>query len=341
MRAAAKNCPGASALLGTSGLTVRRAPVLISHTSLDTISPANMRPRRRPELRVYTELILQAIVTGILLGGVYSLICVGLTLTFGVMRIINFAHGEFLMVAMYGTYFFTQAFHTESYFAVIAMLPGLFLFGIFVFHLLVRPILGAEPLNQMLLLVGLSLVLQNGALALFSPDTRSVQSALAYSKIEFGDVIVSMPKLIACVVSVAITLALYWLLQFTELGRRIRAAASDRETAALMGINVNRVNLLAFGIGVGSLGIAGPVMMPIFYIVPNIGSFFILIAFVVVVLGGIGNFMGALFASFIVAIAESLGALFMPGSTAPVLPFLLFILVLLFKPEGLFAAPAR
>ena len=101
---------------------------------------------------MYTELILQAIVTGILLGGVYSLICVGLTLTFGVMRIINFAHGEFLMVAMYGTYFFTQAFHTESYFAVIAMLPGLFLFGIFVFHLLVRPILGAEPLNQMLLL---------------------------------------------------------------------------------------------------------------------------------------------------------------------------------------------
>ena len=105
-----------------------------------------------------------------------------------------------------------------------------------------------------------------------------------------------------------------------------------------MGINVNRVNLLAFGIGVGCLGIAGPVMMPVFYVVPNIGTFFILIAFVVVVLGGIGNFMGALVASFVVAIAESLGALFMPGSTAPVLPFLLFILVLLFKPEGLFGA---
>ena len=282
------------------------------------------------------DLILQAVVTGILLGGVYSLICVGLTLTFGVMRIINFAHGEFLMIAMYGTYFFSQTFKLEPYAAVIVTLPGLFLLGVLVFHTLVRPILGAEPLNQMLLLVGVSLLLQNGALALFSADTRSVQSALLYSKIELGEVIVGMPRLIAFAVSIAITLALYWLLRFTELGRRIRAAASDRETAALMGINVNRVNLIAFGIGVGCLGIAGPVMMPVFYIVPNIGTFFILIAFVVVVLGGIGNFMGALVASFVVAIAESLGALFMPGSTAPVLPFLLFVLVLLFKPEGLF-----
>jgi branched-chain amino acid transport system permease protein len=219
---------------------------------------------------------------------------------------------------------------------VLVVLPGLFILGVLVFHFLVRPILGAEPLNQMLLLVGLSLVLQNGALSLFSADTRSVQSAIAYSKIELGEVIVGIPRLIAFAVSVMITLALYWLLRSTELGRRIRAVASDRETAALMGINVNRVNLLAFGIGVGCLGIAGPVMMPVFYVVPNIGTFFILIAFVVVVLGGIGNFMGTMVASFVVAIAESLGALFMPGSTAPVLPFLLFILVLLFKPEGLF-----
>lgn len=282
------------------------------------------------------DLILQAIVTGLLLGGVYCLICAGLTLTFGVMKIINFAHGEFLMIAMYGAYFFSQYFHAEAYTSVVVVLPGLFILGVLVFHFLVRPILGAEPLNQMLLLVGLSLVLQNGALSLFSADTRSVQSAIAYSKIELGEVIVSIPRLIAFAVSVIITLALYWLLRSTELGRRIRAAASDRETAALMGINVNRVNLLAFGIGVGCLGIAGPVMMPVFYVVPNIGTFFILIAFVVVVLGGIGNFLGAMVASFVVAIAESLGALFMPGSTAPVLPFLLFILALLFKPEGLF-----
>jgi branched-chain amino acid transport system permease protein len=285
---------------------------------------------------VNLDLILQAIVTGVLLGGVYCLICVGLTLTFGVMGIINFAHGEFLMIAMYGAYFFSQFFHTEAYTSVVVDLPGLFILGVAVFHFLIRPILGVEPLNQMLLLVGLSLVLQNGALALFSADTRSIQSAITYSKIELGEVIVGIPRLIAFSVSVIITLALYWLLRSTELGRRIRAAASDRETAALMGINVNRVNLIAFGIGVGCLGIAGPVMMPVFYVVPNIGTFFILIAFVVVVLGGIGNFIGAMVASFVVAIAESLGALFMPGSTAPVLPFLLFILVLLFKPEGLF-----
>ena len=288
-----------------------------------------------------SNLILQAIATGFLLGGIYSLICVGLTLTFGVMRIINFAHGEFLMVAMYATYFFTIAFKTEPYVAVVLVLPGLFVVGMITFHVLIRPIMSAEPLNQMLLLVGLSMVLQNGALALFSPDTRSVQSSLLYAKLELGEIIIGMPMLIAFAVSILITLALYWQLRATELGRRIRAAASDREAAELMGINVNRVNMVAFGIGIGCLGIAGPVMMPVFYIVPNIGTFFILMAFVVVVLGGLGNFVGALLASFLVAIAESLGALYMPGSTAPVLPFLLFIVVLLFKPQGLFGRRAR
>ena len=288
-----------------------------------------------------SALILQAIVSGLLLGGVYSLICVGLTLTFGVMRIINFAHGEFLMVAMYATYFFAVGFKTESYVAIIVVLPGLFLFGVLVFHFLIRPIQSRDPLNQMLLLVGLSLVLQNGALALFSPDTRALQSSLLYSKVELGDVIIGMPMLIAFAVSILITLALYWQLRFTELGRMIRAAASDRGAAELMGINVNRVNTLAFGIGIGCLGIAAPLMMPVYYVVPDIGTFFILIAFVVVVLGGLGNFVGAMLASFLVAVAQSIGALFMPGSTAPVLPFVLFVLVLLFKPEGLFGRPAR
>jgi branched-chain amino acid transport system permease protein len=288
-----------------------------------------------------STLVLQAIVSGFLLGGVYSIICVGLTLTFGVMRIINFAHGEFLMVAMYATYFFCVGFRVEPYTAIILVLPGLFLFGILIFHFLIRPIQSREPLNQMLLLVGLSLVLQNGALALFSPDTRAVQSSLLYSKVELGQVIIGLPMLIAFGVSILITLALYWQLRFTELGRKIRAAASDRGAAELMGINVNRVNMLAFGIGIGCLGIAGPVMMPAYYVVPDIGTFFILIAFVVVVLGGLGNFVGAMLASFLVAITQSIGALFMPGSTAPVLPFLLFILVLLFKPEGLFARRAR
>ena len=287
------------------------------------------------------DLLLQAIVTGLLLGGVYSLICVGLTLTFGVMRIINFAHGEFLMLAMYAAYFFATVLKMESYASVVVVLPLLFVVGVLTFHVLIRPILKSDPLNQMLMLVGLSLVLQNGALALFSADTRSVQSSLLYSKFEFGEVIVGLPMFIAFAVSVLITLVLYWLLQFTELGRRIRAAASDREAAQLMGINVTRINMLAFGIGIACLGIAGPVMMPVFYVVPNIGTFFILIAFVVVVLGGLGNFVGALLASFLVAIAESVGALFMPGSTAPVLPFILFILVLLLKPEGLFGARAR
>src|SRR3989441_633676 len=186
---------------------------------------------RRPVLPV----VLQAIVSGILLGGIYSLICVGLTLTFGVMRIINFAHGEFLMVGMYATYFFAQAFHTESYAALPVVLPGLFVFGVLVYHLLVRPILGAEPLNQMLLLVGFSLVLQNAALALFSPDARSLQSAISLAKLEAGSVIVSVPKLIAFGASLVITSRPYWLLRAPGLGRPIRAAGPDRGAAAPRG----------------------------------------------------------------------------------------------------------
>lgn len=286
------------------------------------------------------DLVLQALATGVMLGGVYALICVGLTLTFGVMRIINFAHGELLMISMYTTYFFVQLFGSEAYWAVVVTVPLLFLLGLGTYQLFVRPLVRADPLNGMLLLVGLSLILQNGALALFSPDTRSVGSALLYAKVEVGEVILGVPKLIAFGTSVAISLGLYWLLLRTELGRRIRAAASDPGAAALMGINVNRVNLLAFGLGAACLGVAGPVMMPIYYTTPNVGTFFVLIAFVVVVLGGLGNFIGAFAASFIVALSESLGALFMPGSTAPVLPFLIFILVLLFKPEGLFQSRA-
>src|SRR6476620_10317908 len=216
-------------------------------------SPRDCPPKRVGK-KMSSALVLQAIVSGLLLGGVYSLICVGLTLTFGVMRIINFAHGEFLMVAMYATYFFAVGFKLEPYAAIVVVLPGFFLFGVLIFHFLIRPIQSRDPLNQMLLLVGLSLVLQNGALALFSPDTRALQSSLLYSKLELGEVIIGLPMLIAFVVSILITLALYWQLRFTELGRMIRAAASDRGAAELMGINVNRVNMLAFGMGIGCLG---------------------------------------------------------------------------------------
>jgi branched-chain amino acid transport system permease protein len=239
------------------------------------------------------------------------------------------------MVAMYATYFFSRGLGIEAYLSIVVTLPMLFLLGAVVYQGLIRRILGASALNQMLLLVGLSLFLQNGALVLFSPDTLSLQSKLSLAKLTLGPIIVDIPKLIAFGGSILITLSLYWLLRATELGRRVRAAASDREAAALMGIDVGRINLLAFGIGVGCLGIAGPLITPIFYVVPSIGTFFILIAFVVVVLGGIGNFLGTMLASFIVAILESIGALVMPGSTAPVLPFFVFILVLLFKPEGL------
>ena len=282
------------------------------------------------------ELLAQAVVSGILIGGIFALISVGLSLIWGVMRIINFAHGEFLMIAMYIAYLLTARLGWDPYLTVLITAPALFLVGVVIFQLSIRPILSHPSMNQIMLTVGLSLILQNLALVVFKADVLITQTAYTRLTFMMGPVVVRVSQLIAFGGSALSAVLLYWFLQKTDTGRTIRAAAQNRHAAVLMGINVRRTYLLAFGIGSACLGVAASLMVPFYYTSPTVGLFFGLIAYVVVVLGGLGNFLGALVAGLIIGLTESVGASLLPGSLARVLTFGIFVLVLLFRPQGIF-----
>ncbi len=282
------------------------------------------------------ELLAQAMVTGLFIGGVFALISVGLSLIWGVMRIVNFAHGEFLMIGMYVAYFLVARGGWDPYLTMLVTVPALFLIGAGIFQVSIRPILKNPPMNQIMLTVGLSLILQNLALVFFKADVLTAQTPYSRLTWVIGPVIIRVSQLIAFVGSGITAAVLYWFLRNTDTGRAIRAASQNREAATLMGIDVQRTFLLAFGIGSACLGVAASLMIPFYYTSPTVGLFFGLIAFVVVVLGGLGNFLGALVAGLIIGLTESVGAALLPGTLARVLTFGIFILVLLFRPQGIF-----
>ena len=287
------------------------------------------------------DLLAQALVTGILIGGVFALLSVGLTLIWGVMRIINFAHGEFLMVGMYIVYFLVAKGGWDPYVTLLISAPALFVVGVAIFRLTIQPILSDPSMNQIMLTLGLSLILQNLALVLFSADPLIVQTT--YSRVTFslGPAVVRVPQLIAFGGSGVAAVLLYWFLQRTDAGRAIRAASQNREAAVLMGIDVQRTYLLAFGIGSACLGVAASLMVPFYYTSPTVGLWFGLVSFVVVVLGGMGNFIGALVGGLIIGLTEAFGAAILPGSLSRVFTFAIFILALLFRPQGLFGGSKK
>lgn len=283
------------------------------------------------------ELLAQAVISGLLVGGIFALISVGLSMIWGVMRIINFAHGEFLMVGMYVAYFLTARVGWDPYLTLFITAPVLFAVGVLIFQSTIRPILVDPPINQIMLTLGWSFILQNLALILFKADIRSASTAYTYLNFYLGPVVVRSSQLFAFIGSALAAFFLYWFLQATETGRAIRATAQNREAAMLMGVNVRRTFLIAFGIGSATLGIAASLMIPFYYASPTVGLFFGLIAYVVVVLGGLGNFLGVLVAGLVIGLTESVGAALLPGSLSRVLTYGLFVLVLLFKPNGLFS----
>jgi branched-chain amino acid transport system permease protein len=280
---------------------------------------------------------LQSVISGLLIGGVYALIAVGLTLIFGVMKIINFAHGEFLMFGMYFAFFLSTLFGIDPYLSAIMALPVFLLFGWGIQTFLIRPVLGAPDMIQILLTVGISLVLQNLALFFFSADFQSLNLSYSGMTFEVGSARVSLSRLMACVVALSVAGGLYLFLQKTDLGKALRACAEEREGALAVGIDVERMYKVAFGLGISCVAIAGILMTPFFYIAPTVGVPFTLTAFVVVVLGGLGNIPGALVGGLIVGLVESLGEIMLPAASLKSLAtFSIFILILLLRPQGLF-----
>jgi branched-chain amino acid transport system permease protein len=281
------------------------------------------------------ETLLQLLVNGLLLGGIYALISIGLTLIFGVLEIINFAHGEFLMIGMYLTYAFFHFFGIDPYVSLLFILPISFLIGISVQKIIIQPLLNSPPLNQIFATIGLSIVLQNLALWLFKADYRTIETSYAKMNLFLGDLIFNLPRLIAFFIALSMILTLFLFLKMTYTGMAIRALAQQRRAAMLMGINVYRTYTIAFGIGIACVGAAGTILMPIYFVFPTVGSLFVLAAFVVVILGGYNSLVGSLLAGLIIGVIEAFSGFFISPHLKEAVYFTIFIFILLFRPTGL------
>ena len=287
----------------------------------------------------YMERFIQALISGLLMGGVYSTIAVGLSLAFGVMRVINWAHGELLMISMYLSFLIINATGWNPYLVIFIVGLIMFIFGYFfqgsvINRLLVREE-SREPISVLLFTAGLGMILSNFALIVFGANPIMVSTPYQGRTFMVGEVIVSVPRLISFAIAITATFLLYFFLQKTEAGRAIRATSQNRSIAQLMGINQKRIYALAFGIGIALVGISGGLLVPFFSIYPLVGLTFSNRSFIIVVLGGKGSVMGALVGGLIVGLIEQLAGQLLTDAYAQAIVFLLFVFVLLFRPSGL------
>jgi branched-chain amino acid transport system permease protein len=287
------------------------------------------------------ELLASAFIMGLLLGGLYASVSIGLSLIFGIIRVINFAHGAFLMVSMYASFWLWYFLKLDPYLSAIITVPVFFCFGYAVQHLLIRPMfvrekaLVVEPIGVLLLMAGFDIVLSNVALLFFRSDYRAVLSPVASKAISLGFVDLNLSRLIVFVLSFLITGALTCLLKYTEMGIAIRSVGQNREAAALCGVNVYQIYDLTFGIGTAAVALAGAALLPFYYVNPSMGGSLGVKAFIVVVLGGLGSLPGALIGGLLLGVVESVAAQFVPATSAVIFSFLLFIIVLLTRPKGI------
>ena len=278
----------------------------------------------------------QLLISTVLLGGIYALIAVGLTLIFGIMRVVNFAHGEFLMLGMYLAFWSFTLWRVDPYFVLVVAAPLFFAIGLGVYALVMRGVVRASHNVQIFTTVGLSTALQNVALVLWTGDFRFVRPWESSVVIRILGAAFNLSQIIAFAVALGFTLALFAFMKWTHAGRVMRATAQDGEAATLMGINVDRVYRLAFAIGIACVGVAGVLVSPLYSVYPTAGLQFVLPAYVVVVLGGLGDMVGALLGAIIVAGVEVIGSYLFGSAWKEVIYFVLFIAVLVFRPAGLF-----
>ena len=283
-------------------------------------------------------ILASAAINGLLLGGIYTLVASGLTLIYGVLHIINFAHGSMLMLAMFGVYYLLTLLGVDPYLSMLIMVPAMFVLGYVLYKGLIGRLSSGKDENILLVTLGLSILIENLALMLFKGDSRTITVSYSDRMVELGNTLVPLPKLISFGVAMVVCIALGVFMQRTDIGRAIRAVAKERVGARLVGIDVDRIYAISYGIGLATLGAAACLLMPIFYVSPTIGHVFVLVAFTVVVLGGMGSFLGAVIGGLIIGLTESFGGLFLGESLGQIGISLIFILILLFRPSGLFGA---
>jgi branched-chain amino acid transport system permease protein len=287
------------------------------------------------------EIIVQAVVNGLLIGGVYALVSIGVTLIFGVVKIVNFAQGEFVMIGMYISYFLATYLGVDPLLSLFVSMPVLFVAGVLIQHFLIRRVLMLGDMPQIFLTFALSLFLLNIALLLFTADYRTVETPYSEAALHIGPIYIAVAKLIAFAVAMALSAALWIFLRATDLGKAMRAAAQNPGVAMLMGINTDRVFCVAVGVALALAGAAGSLLMPFYPAYPMVGQVFVLMAFVAVVLGTLGNVVGALIASLMMGVAESLGIQFVGADSGLIVVFVMLLATLALRPSGLFGAWTR
>ena len=286
------------------------------------------------------SILVPAILNGLTTGAVYALVALGLTLIYGVLHIINFAHGSLLMLALYGVYFLYTLFGIDPYLALPIAMPAMFALGYVLQRYVIGQMKAAKDENILLVTLGLSIIIENFALYAWKSDTRTINTPYGFSTIDFGIAVIAVPKVVAFAGALVVTGLLWLLMRRTDLGRAIRALAKERQGARLVGIHVEHVFAMSFGIGIACLGAAACLLLPGYYVNPGVGNSFVLIAFTIVVLGGMGSFGGALAGGLIIGVTESLSGLFLGESLGQIGIFLIFIAILLFRPTGLFVQRA-
>ncbi|MCW2239818.1 branched-chain amino acid ABC transporter permease [Azospirillum canadense] len=286
------------------------------------------------------QIILEAALNGLMTGAVYALIALGLTLIYGVLHIINFAHGALLTCAMFGVWIAWAWLGMDPYLVILPLVPLMFALGYGLQRFVIGPASHGDDGNILLVTLGLSIVLENVLLALFQSDTRTLDTDYSFQVVALGPLLLSYPRVIGLGVAVVVTGLLWLVLNRTDTGKAIRAVAKEKLGANLVGIDVPHVYAVTFGMGCACLAVAAGLLMPTFYVNPRIGGAFVLVAFTVVVLGGMGSLPGALLGGLFIGVVESLCGLFLGDSLGQIGIFLIFIAVLLVRPTGLFGAKA-
>ncbi len=281
------------------------------------------------------EILLQQLVDGVLIGLVYSLLAIGLTLIWGVMNVINFAHGEFLMIGMFLSYWLYALAGVDPLFSIPINAVALFLLGMFIYRFIISKVMTGPLLAQLVVTFGISIFLANFAALIWTPNYRSIGHTILSGTWHLSGIILSIPKVVSSIGSILTSGALFWFLRHTRTGKAILAVEMDREAAMIMGINTERINSLSFGIGCALVGVAGALLATHYYIYPFVGGTFGLICFCIVALGGFGSIEGAFIAGILVGVAQTVGGYIFNPAYKLAIVFLIYLITVWIRPQGL------
>ena len=287
-----------------------------------------------------SAILIPAVLNGLLIGAIYALVALGLTLIYGVLHIINFAHGALLSAALFAAFFSFRLLGLDPYVAVFLLAPMFFVVGYTLQRFIIGPASHGDDRIMLLVTLGIAVVVENALLYSFRADTRTIDVPYAFQTIDVGWTFLAIPRVVGFVAAFAVAIALWFLMTFTDIGRAIRAVAKEKLGAELAGIDVGHVYAVTFGLGTACVAVAACLLIPTYYVNPHVGDAFVLVAFTIVVLGGMGSVPGALIGALLVGVVESLSGLFLGESLGQIGIFLIFIMVLLVRPSGLFGARA-